>query len=252
MTRVSILPFVSLLMLAASPESAHGAPGVAKAAPTAPAKKSRPKAKAKARPSSKANAEPKPKAKGPGVSLRKGVVRVGVAPKNVKLEPFPEGAQIRSGSDGKLVKAAHRERFTLAKSAVLTPDNPKKGGMFLRAFLATWDAGPTFPGEKPNIRATGDGGISIRMPLTSDVANKDLKVECKGVFPDEMTVRGGVNSSTASYVTNTAVFSSVSDTLKFLIEVPTTDRPNPRFVVAMSSNHASEWFKITSCSVEQV
>ena len=252
MTRVSTLILVSSLAFALSPELAQGAPVAKKGAMEAPTKKAKPKAKAKAKSKAKpvAKAKAKAKAKGPGVSVRKGVVRVGLAPKDANIDSLFENAEVRSGSQTKLIKAAHVAKITLTNSAYLTPDKPNKGGMFFGAYHATWRAGSASWME-PEIRADGDGSVSIRMPLTTSLAGKDLKVECKGDFAEEMSVRGGVFHNNGFYTTHSADFSYITDTLKFMVEVPTTNSANPGFRISMGST-GNESFTLTSCSVEQI
>lgn len=248
MMRVSTLILVSSLAFALAPESAQGAPVAKKGTTKAPTKKAKPKAKAPIK--AKAKAKAKPKAIGPSVSMSKGVVRVGIAPKDAKLDNLFEGAEIKSGSTGKIVKAAHAAKIILSNSAYLTPDKPNNGGMFLAAYRASWHAGSATWME-PEIRPEGDGNVSIRMPLTPALAGKDLKVECKGEFANSMSMRGAVLHNSGMYTTNSAEFSYITDTLKFMVEVPTTNTTNPAFRIAIGST-GNESFTLTSCSVEQI
>ena len=119
--------------------------------------------------------------------------------------------------------------------------------MFFSGHGVKWRAGAA-RWLRPEIKVTGDGGVSIMMPLGSAVAGKDLMVECKGDFDDKMTVRGAVTHSSGFYTTSAADFSYVSDTLKFIIAVPTTAFSDPAFSIGMRSTDEEIWW-LTSCSV---
>ena len=260
MKRVSTLFCACSLVFALSADHAHGAPasktkttkGVMKA-PTKKAPKTHSGAKSKGK--SKVKAKPasrrmKPAAKGPGVSKRKGVLRLGLAPKGTKLDNRFQPMETKSSSSGKVMKVANMGKVYLSSSAQLTPTKPNNGGMFLSGYHVTWRAGSASWME-PGIKADGDGFVSIRMPLTDALAGKDLKVECVGEFAETMSVRGVVIHGSGSYTTNSAQFSYISDTLKFLVQVPTTNANNPAFSISMGSEDNTT-FVVTSCKVEKV
>lgn len=116
-------------------------------------------------------------------------------------------------------------------------------------FHVRWRAG-TAGWRQPEIVVEPDGGTRIEMPLGSEIAGKDLMIECKGEFPDAMKVRGLVLHN-GFYTTSAATFSYVTDTLKFMISVPTATVSDPAFAIAMQS--ADEVQRtLESCTVERL
>jgi len=238
----------SVFLLSVS--AAHGAPAARKR--TAASKKAKAK---KVRKAKRARTAKTPIAKGPGVSKRNGVPRLGPVPQGTVFDPaferrFGPMETKSNPSGGTLRKRRGTPRLQLTGVATLTPDKPSSGGMFLAGYGVRWRAGAASWME-PEISVLEEGSAFILMPLGPNVAGQDLMVECEGDFEETMTVRGGVVHSHGYFTTSAADFSFVSDSLKFMISVPTTSEANPAFRIGIAATGDERW-TLRSCEVERI
>ncbi|MGH1341087.1 MAG: hypothetical protein ACRBN8_06020 [Nannocystales bacterium] len=241
----AVLSICSLALLLTG--SAHSAPATKKAAPTKHRKR---------RPSKGTAAIKKATAKGPAVTVRKGVVRMGLAPKEATFDnnfdaQFGSMRTTSNPAAGTIEKKMFDVApLRLSRPSKLTPTRPSSRGFFFFGYKVQWQAGVA-SWREAQINVEGDGGVSIMMPLRPELVGHDLLVECSGEFTETMSVRGGVTYPGGFFTTSAASFSFVADTLRFMITVPSAEVENPAFGIALRSTSKENW-TLTSCVVERL
>lgn len=255
MNRIATLLCACCIVLAVGHEQTHAAPTATKAKKTV----------AK---TSKRTRGARPTAEGPGVSMRRGVARIGVAPKDTQFgagfDWFFDALDVKSANAGPtLGKVEDPGPVVIPKVSLLTASKPDNGAMFLSAYNAHWRARSIgFLPAEIHIEYP-DGGLAIHVPLDASLEGEDLRVECRGSFNSPMTVRAAVIPNMPSWgglggmdndgseLTHTAQFMGVTNELKFLLEVPTTSITSPMLNILIQAASTKNW-QVQQCSIDRI